>query len=49
MLEDDDVAALLPAQSGPVDEHAFEDVLVADGRPDDLAAGFLDRLLEAAV
>jgi hypothetical protein len=39
VLEDDDVAALLAAEAGADDLHPLEDVLVADGRPDDLAAG----------
>jgi hypothetical protein len=49
VLEDDHVAALLAAEAGPRDLHPLEDVLVADGRPDDLAAGRLDRGLEPAV
>ena len=49
VLEDDDVAALLAAQAGARDLHALEDVLVADRRPDDLAAGRLDDRLEPAV
>ena len=49
VLEDDDVAALLAAEAGARHLHPLEDVLVADGRPDDLAAGRLDRGLEPAV
>ena len=49
VLEDDDVAALLAAEAGPADLHPLEDVLVADGRPDHLAAGRLDDRLEPAV
>ena len=33
------MAALLAAEAGAADEHPLEDVLVADGRSDDLAAG----------
>ena len=49
VLEHDDVAALLAAEPRARDLHALEDVLVADGRPHDLAAGRLDGLLQAAV
>ena len=49
VLEDDHVAALLAAEAGARDLHALEDVLVADRRPDHLAAGRLDGRLEAAV
>ena len=49
VLEDDDVAALLAAEAGARDLHPLEDVLVADRRPDDLAAGRLDGRLQPAV
>ena len=49
VLADDHVAALLAAQAGARDEHRGEDVLVADRRPHEPAAGGLDRVLEAAV
>ena len=49
VLADDDVAALLATEAGPRDLHPLEDVLVADGRPDDGPAGGLDGGLEAAV
>ena len=49
VLADDHVAALLAAQSRARHEHAVEDVLVADGSPNDLAAGGLDRALQPAV
>ena len=49
VLEDDHVAALLAAEAGARDLHPLEDVLVADRRPDHLAAGRLDGRLEAAV
>ena len=38
------MAALLAAEAGPRHLHPLEDVLVADGRPDDLAAGRLDAV-----
>ena len=38
-----------PPRPGAGDLHALEDVLVADRRPDDRAAGLLDRLLQPAV
>ena len=38
-----------PPRTGPGDLHPLEDVLVADRRPDDLAAGRLDDRLEPAV
>ena len=43
------MAALLAAEDGARHLHPLEDVLVADGRPDDLAAGRLDHPLEPAV
>ena len=46
---DDDVAALLAAEDGARHLHPLEDVLVADGRPDDVAAGRLDDGLQTAV
>ncbi len=49
LLEDDHVTALLAAEDGARNLHPLEDVLVADGGPDDLAAGRLDRHLETAV
>ncbi len=49
VLEDDHVAALLATQDGARHLHPLEDVLVADRRPDDLAAGRLDDGLEPAV
>src|SRR5687767_14389779 len=39
VLTHDDVAALLAAQHSVHDDHAVEDVLVADGRPRHAAAG----------
>ncbi len=44
VLADDHVAALLAAQAGPRHQHRREDVLVADGGPDDPAARGLDRV-----
>ncbi len=49
MLPDDDVAALLAAETGAGDLHALEDVLVADGGAHDGPAGGLDGVLQAAV
>jgi hypothetical protein len=49
VLANDDVTALLAAQAGAGDEHGGQDVLVADRRPHDAAAGRLDRVLEAPV
>ena len=49
VLEQDDVAALLAAQDRSRHLHPLEDVLVADGGPDDVAAGRLDGRLESAV
>ena len=49
MLEHDDVPGLLAAEHRPRDLHPLEDVLVADRRADDLAAGGLDRALQPAV
>jgi hypothetical protein len=38
-----------PPSIAPVDLHPLEDVLVADGRPDELPAGGFDGGLQAAV
>ena len=43
------MSALLATEGGAGDLHPLEDVLVADRRADDLAAGRLDRGLQAAV
>ena len=49
VLADDHVAALLAAEAGARRPHPLEDVLVADRRAHDPAAGRLDRRLEPAV
>src|SRR5207249_10122318 len=48
-VEEDDVARLLAAEDDPLAQHPLEDVLVADGRPEQPDAFLAELLLEPEV